>query len=107
MLVQRQEKGLSAPALDNRPRILPWLEHILEAFHTLSNEREIDGMSGVPRPIKFSEVAAYTEKLQIHGLEFWDFFRLVKSLDAKFMDYKIKEREARDRKSKKSGRGKK
>ena len=105
MLRMRKEKGQPTPALDNEPKLWPWLEDIWEAFWVLSRSRHWIslGMAGsMPGPIPFEAIYFYAERCKISSEE--DFHRFVYLLGSLDEDYLNFDRTRRKEETPKKGR---
>jgi hypothetical protein len=94
-LERRAARGLSTPAIDNRPELYEDLIPVWEAFEDLSKTRARD--LGSPMPITFAEISAW---LDLHSIEGADtraeFAALIRSMDEDW--FRIEAKKAQERK---------
>lgn len=69
------------------PDPLPEAEFYLSAFNTLGSDRQMGGMGGLG-PIPWSSIHRYAHAYGIEALvEFERLVRMIRSMDAMFMDF--------------------
>ncbi len=80
------EQGQRVEALENQPRLKPWLAEYYRAFNALSSSRQV-GMGGVG-PIPMSEMAAYFEVFEVRDLEERDtYITMIQALDSVYLKH--------------------
>lgn len=104
MLLMREAKGLSVPALDNRPELFPWLRFYYDAFMMLNRSRGYisTGFDIMASNISQQDIEIYINRKGIVGEErISDFYFYIQTLDDVYISHSRNESKKKSEKAKK------
>lgn len=89
MLERMQESGQVVPALQNRPKLDPWLNWGVIQFYDLSNDRSYTD-SGYPLPIQLSSIRLFFDSFHYgRHLAFESFYDLIRLIDRIWINRRV------------------
>ena len=100
MLLQMQEQGQPAPALDNKPRLLDRLQWYFECFYELTGDRGYT--QGYPLGLSTRQIYDYWSIFGMYNFE--DFYSNIKMIDTIWL-LKTREKSDRDSSAKQTPKG--